>query len=184
MAYTTPAEVRMALVPSSDGSLPTTPTNTAADLTDAQLEDMISEASATIDGWIGGYYAVPVADVLDANGNDTGAVPHPIDFWARNIAAYLATLTYRGSLDFTDTDPIARRYKDTLAALMAVSQGKMKLQIPDNETGNSAVGVGSAFNPYVGDLWDPSDFSLNPSLSPSLDPAEQPYPYPFWNEPF
>lgn len=179
MAYTTPAEVRMALVPSSDGSLPASPTNTAADLQDVQLEDAIAEASATIDGYIGGFYAVPVAD--DAT---TSATPHPIDFWARNIAAYLATLTYRGSLDFTDTDPIARRYKDTLMALQAVAAGKMKLQIPDNETGNSAVGVGAAFNPYVGDLWDPSDFSLNPSLSPSLDPAEQPYPYPFWNEPF
>lgn len=179
MAYTTPAEVRLALLPSSDGSIPSPLSNTAADLTDAQMDDAIAEASATIDGYIGGFYAVPVADA-----GDPAATPHPIDFWARNIAAYLATLTYRQSMDFTDTDPIARRYKDTLGALQAVAAGKMKLQIPQNETGNSAVAVGDAFNPYVGDLWDPQDFSLSPSLSPTLDPAERPYPYPYWTEPF
>lgn len=183
MSYSTPAQVRRALVPSSDGTQPTTPTNTAADLSDEQLQDSIDEADSTIDSYIGGFYAVPVT-ILDANGQPTGSTPHPLDFWSRNIAAYAASLSYRQSQDFTDTDPVARRYKDTLASLQAVAAGRMKLQIPDNVSGNSAVGVGHAYNPYEGDLWDPTDFSLEPSLSPTLDPAERPVPEPFWTEPF
>lgn len=170
MSYSTPANVRMALVPSSNGAIPNPASNTAADLTDAQLTDAIAEADSLIDSFIGGYYAVPVAAV----GTPT-ATPHPIDFWSRTIAAYYATLTYRQSLDFTDTDPIARRYKDTLAMLQAVSQGKMKLQLPDNTSGNSATEAGSPSNPYAGDLWDPTDFSLYPAESPDLNPVS-----PFW----
>lgn len=183
-SYSTPAMVRQALVPSSDGTEPTTPTNTAADLTDAQLQDSIDEADSTIDSYIGAFYAVPVAIIDPSTGQPTGITPHPLDFWSRNIAAYVATLAYRGSQDFTDTDPVARRYKDTLASLQAVAAGKMKLMIPDNTSGNSAVAVAPAFNPYLGDLWDPSDFSLEPSLSPVLDPSERQVPEGFWTEPF
>lgn len=174
MAYSTPQKVRMALVPSSDGSAPTSPTNTAADLSDAQLNDAIAEADAMIDSYIGGYYAVPVA----ATGTPA-VIPHPIDFWSRNIAAYGATLTYRGSMDFTDTDPINRRYKDTLAALQAVAAGKVRLQIPENTSGNSAIQPGSTINPYVGDLWQPEDFSLYPAQSPQLN-SNSPYWGTWW----
>lgn len=167
MAYSTAAMVRQALVPSSDGTQ-TSGTGTAADLSDAQLEDSIAEADATIDSYIGAYYAVPVAEV-------SSAVPHPIDFWSRNLAAYYATLAWRGSQDFTETDPVARRFKDTMDALNAVAAGKMRLQLPQNTTGNSAIEPGKAINPYVGDLWDPSDFSVTPAQSPLLNPNS-----PFW----
>lgn len=169
MSYSTPALVRQALVPTSDGSLPATPTNTAADLTDAQLQNAIDEADAVIDGYLGNYYAVPVQPV-------NGATPNPLPFWSRNIAAYVATLSYRGSQDFTDTDPIARRYKDTLAALQQVAMGKMKLSLPDNQTGNAAEGAGQVFNPYVGDLWTPDDFNLSQAPNPGLNGT----PY-WWN---
>lgn len=167
MAYSTAAKVRQALVPSSDGTQ-TNGTGTAADLTDAQLDDAIGEADSTIDAYIGGYYAVPVAEV-------SSAVPHPIDFWSRNLAAYFATLAWRGSMDFTDTDPVARRYKETMDALTAVMNGKLRLQLPENVSGNSAIEPGKAHNPYVGDLWDPSDFSLAPAQSPALNTTS-----PFW----
>lgn len=167
MAYSTAVMVRQALVPSSDGTQ-TTGTGTAADLSDAQLADAISEADATIDAYIGGYYAVPVAQV-------SNATPHPIDFWSRNLAAYFATLAWRGSMDFTETDPVARRYKETMDALTAVMNGKLRLQLPENTSGNSAIEPGSALNPYVGDLWDPTDFSLFPAQSPQLNNAS-----PFW----
>lgn len=158
----------MALVPSSNGVIPNPASNTAADFTDAQLSDAIAEADAMIDSYIGGYYAVPVAQV-------SNATPHPIDFWSRNLAAYYATLTFRGSMDFTDTDPINRRYKDTLAALQAVSQGKMRLQLPQNTSGNSATEPGAAINPYEGELWTPDDFSVSPAQNPDLNPQS-----PFW----
>lgn len=161
MAYSTPEMVRQALVPTSDGSLPANATNTAADLSDDQLEDAIAEADSLINGYIGGYYQVPVDAQQLAN--------TPIPYWSRNIAAYVATLTYRGSMDFTDTDPIFRRYKDTLANLNAVASNKMRLQISDNVQDNAGEGAGAPFNPYIGDLWTPDDFDL------------QPEGYPWWN---
>lgn len=160
MPYSTPAMVRQALAPSTDGSLPDEPTDTAADLTDTQLTDAINEADATIDAYIGGYYNVPVA--LANN-----LAPHPIDYWSRNIAAYNATLAYRGSMDFADTDPVARRYKDTLAALQAVSTGRLHLQVTDNTGAEAATGAGSVLNPYVGDLWTPDDFFIGPDSEAS-----------------
>lgn len=154
MAYSTPAEVRKALVPSSDGLVPDPPSHTAADMPDDQLLDAIAEADSTIDGYLGGRYATPVADV-------NGEVPHPLDYWSRTIAAYLASLTYRGSLDFPDTDPVARRYNAALNALVAVSKGQLTLSVPENLGPSSQTAVGTALNPYDGDLWQPGDFDID-----------------------
>jgi phage gp36-like protein len=156
MAYSTAASVRKAILPTSDGTVPNPRSNTAADLSDAELADAIAEADSTIDGALGGIYATPV--------DTTSGVPHPIDFWSRNIAAYVATLAYRGSQDFADTDPIARRFKMTQDAMNMVATGKASLPLPRNSGDSSQVGVGAAFNPYVGDLWTPNDFSLGPDL--------------------
>lgn len=174
MPYSTPAMVRLALNPATqDGGVapPAAPSRTAADLPDAQLLDFIAEADAQIDAMIGRFYIVPVApvfadDVL-GDGADVGAVPHPIDYWSRNIACYFATLTVRGAADFTDQDPIARRYSATMTALNMVAAGTAKLQLPDNTTSAAGVGAAAAINPgYVGDLFDASDFNLHP-LNPT-----------------
>lgn len=176
MAYSTPAMVRKALALTSDGSLPATPTNTAADLPDEQLTDAIAEADSEIDSYLGNFYAVPVA------ANPDGSVPGPLSFWSRNIAAYNATMTFRGSLDFPDTDPVARRYKDTLAALQKVAAGQIKLQLPDNATGNAAASAGAPYNPYVGDLWTPDDFDLTTDPVPGQEAwtGGTPFWWDFW----
>lgn len=174
MAYSTPASVRKALVPTSDGSLPATPTNTAADLPDEQLSDAIAEADSEVDSYLGNFYAVPVAL------NTDGTAPGPIGFWSRNIAAYNATLAYRGSLDFPDTDPIARRYKDTLAALQKVAAGQIKLQLTDNSSGNAAAIASTPYNPYVGDLWTPDDFDLTTDPVPGTGRGGSPFWWDFW----
>lgn len=170
MAYSTPAMIRKALVPTSDGTQPTQPTRTAADLTDAQLVDAIAEADSDIDSYIGKFYAVPVALIIDGSSGDgagVGAIPHPIDYWSRNIAAYNASLAVRGSQDFPETDPVARRYTATMTALRMVSLGQAKLQIPNNTSSNTGVGAGPAINPtYHGDLFDAKDFNLHP-LNPT-----------------
>lgn len=156
-AYSTPALVRKALVPSSDGTVPSPLSHTAADLSDTILNDAIAEADSQIDGYLAGVYVTPVAD-----GTVPGSPPHPIDYWSRNIAAYNATLTYRGSQDFGDNDPIARRYKDTETALKAVSNNKLSLPLPRNVGGAGAnTTAGAPFNPYVGDLWTPDDFGVH-----------------------
>lgn len=162
MAYSTPSMVRKALVPSSDGTQPEPLTHSAADMSDDQLKDAIAEADSTIDGYLGARYTVPVAVVADGLGEDgeDGSIPHPVDYWSRTIAAYLATLTYRRSADFADTDPIARRYKDVMAQLQGVSAGKVTLNLPSSTTSASGVSAGPAVNPYVGDLWQPEDFDL------------------------
>jgi phage gp36-like protein len=158
MAYSTPAIVRKALVPTADGSLPATPSHTAADLSDPQLIDHIAEADAIIDGYIARFYVVPVGET------SPGVTPVPISYWSRDIAAYLASCTYRGSMDFTDNDPVARRYKAVMDALKDVSAGKVKLNLPlAAGTGSTAAGgAGPALNPYVGDLWAPGDFGVQP----------------------
>lgn len=167
MAYSTPAMVRKALVPDSDGSQPTEVTHTAADLTDGQLADAIAEADATIDSYLNRFYTVPVA-----NDATTGQTPHPVDFWSRNIAAYNATLSYRGSQDFADGDPVARRYLGTMEALKGVSQGTASLNLPFNAGDSGVANAGPPINPYTGTLWAPEDFVTSG--------PDRVWPGPFW----
>jgi phage gp36-like protein len=168
MAYSTPAMVRNAVNPTGDGSQPSPAnTRTAADLSDAELADFIAEADAQIDAYIGGYYAVPVAPVASGDvlgdGAAVGAIPHPIDYWSRNLALYFATLAIRKSQDFADTDPVARRYNGTISALKQIAAGQLRLSLPDNTSGAAGAGVGSALNPtYSGNLFDARDFNLHP----------------------
>jgi phage gp36-like protein len=145
---------------------------TAADLDDEQWLDAIAEADAIIDGYLGGFYGVPVAVDI------SGQTPHPVDYWSRNIAAYNATLSYRQSQDFGDDDPVARRYNATIAALDAVAKGKMTLQLPGNQTDTAISGVGSAINPNGNaDLFPPSDFDID---GPVRTGGPGHGPHPFW----
>lgn len=158
--YSTPAMVRQALVPSLNGNLPAATTNTAADLSDAQINDAIAEADSVIDGYLANFYATPVVAV----GDPDPLIPHPVDYWSRDIAAYLATCSYRGQLSIQTTDPVSLRYTAVLGFLKDVSTGKANLPLP--RLGGDSVGLGAAdapINPYIGDLWDPSDFSLSPA---------------------
>lgn len=171
MAYSTKEMVRLALVPTSSGALPGTPTNTAADLSDEQIVDAIAEADSIIDGYLGKWYTVPVAIVSPAV-----LPPHPIDYFSRNIAAYNATLSYRMSLDFTDNDPVARRYMATMDALKQIAAGDVVLSqlIPKNTGDTSPTGVSPPYNPYVGDLWTPDDFAVTAQRSGVNAPS------PYW----
>lgn len=161
MSYSTPFDVRAAVNPNGGTDDPPDDlTHTAADLSNGEIQNAIDEADSTIDSFIGSRYPTPVALVA-------GAVPHPLDYWSRNIAAYNATLTQRGSADFADTDPIARRYNATMLVLTAVRDGKA--QIPNmTESGAGATGegagAGSPYNQYTGSLFDADDFSLVPEL--------------------
>lgn len=175
MAYSTVSAVRLALVPTTDGSQPPTiPSNTAADLSNAQISDHIAEADALIDGYLAGRYSTPVL----ASG-DPAAIPAPVNYWSRNIAAYEATCTFRGSMDFTDNDPVARRYKATMDALKDVAKGSITLDLPGvgSEVSPGSGGAGPAFNPYEGDLWQPVDFISGESIDDGT------YQIPFWHQP-
>lgn len=181
MSYSTIAEVRLALAPSlSEGEL----THTAADLTDPQLQDAIAQADSMIDSFIGATYTTPVAPTSTDGGITFTVTPHPVDFWSRDIAAYLATLTYRKNQDLTATDPIQLRYNMISTFLLNVQNGKGILNLPQNANPQTELGVGQVANPYTGDLFGPSDWDLVGTNSPGG------YPTPgvggwsrgYWNE--
>lgn len=156
--YSTVSMVRLALVPeiADPSKIPPSPSRTAADLPDPQLADAIAEADAQIDAMIGKFYATPVQPV----GSPSPAIPHPLDYWSRNIAAYNATLTFRKGLDLLDTDPVVRRWKATLDALTLVATGKSTLTLPTNQGPGGATGGGPPVNPYSGTMFPMGDFSL------------------------
>jgi phage gp36-like protein len=112
--YCTLVDVRTAL----NGTGATSGSNTAADLPDPAITDAIAEASAEVDAYIGGPYAV------------SEAVPAVIKFWTRNIAAYMATLTWRKSMAILPTDPVAIRYTNTIAMLILAQSATSELDFP------------------------------------------------------
>lgn len=173
MPYSTVVMVRNALYPADwqDGNPPDegTPTFSAADMLNEQLIDAIAQADSIIDSYIGGRYVVPV--LVDATGITYATTPHPLDFWSRDLAAYFATLTNRQSQDFTDNDPVARRYNAAMLALTGVRDGKAVLSIPTNVGPSAMTGVGTVVNPYQGNLFGPCDFDLWNPWSPSLYPG-------------
>jgi len=162
MGYSTVKMVRLALSP-GDGNVTDedNPSGTAADLDDKQLADAIAEADAQIDSYIGARYATPVGAVTVDESHPSG-FPHPIDYWSRNIAAYNATLTNRGSQDFTDNDPVARRWKATMDQLNAVQSGTATLPIPpvDSSSPGAGAGAGEPINAYSGNLFTADNFDL------------------------
>lgn len=169
--YCTVTQLRGALAPSGGSG----PWHTAADLTDPQLQEAIDEAASTVDVAIGARYAVPVAPV-DPTANPL-TYPHPVDFWCLNIAAYLATCTFRGSADFTDNDPVYRRYVTAVNAMTAVAKGIGSLPIASSlgtTTGSS--GALPAENRYSGNLFEAGDFDLGDPRSNYLnDPRWRAY---------
>lgn len=172
MAYSTPAMVRLAAAPDvADPAVPATDTNTAADDSNASLTQQITEADDTINAFLSGRYLTPVAPVdPDA---DPLVYPGPITSWSRDIALYLATLTRHRRLKFDPaTDPVALRYKDILAFLTAVRDGKSNLPLPGNDAGLGAVGgAGDPLNPYMGDLFNADQFDLAGPVFPRWYPS-------------
>lgn len=168
MAYSTPADVRQALVPGADGTAPG-PQGTAASLSDGQINDSIAEADARVDSYLAQRYITPVQ--VDAT---TTKIPGVVRALSRDIACYLATLVYRKNKDLADIDPVARRYSDAMAFLTAVSRGQAVLSIPTNDnTGSSTGEAGAPVNPYFGTLFGAENLDLRPPLMdwPSIYPG-------------
>lgn len=107
MNYCSTDDVRLALV--DDGV--SSGTNTGADLDDITVNDAIAEASTIVDSYIGGPYAV----------SDT--VPNVVVYWTRDVAAFLATLTWRKSKDMTAWDPVYLRYQQAIGRLAGIITG-------------------------------------------------------------
>ena len=135
--YTTVDAVRMVLAPLTPDATFPNPVDSAAGLSDEQLNDAISQAEAKIDSYLGARYAVPVAPI---DPTVPTVFPEPISSWAADIAAYRATLTWLRNMPLEPTSPIYLRYADTLRDLTTARDGKSILDLPPSTPVNTGEG--------------------------------------------
>lgn len=156
--YCTPNDVRAALTP---GGV-TDQDQTAASLPDWQLLDAIDEAEDMVNAYLVAYSIVVETHEVDDPDNPGNtavfvAAPNPVRRWTRDIAAYLATLTFRKNKDLPEDDPIRLRYSIVVGLLAQVRSGILLLPLPIVEGGGHQVEI---FNLYDGTLFGPEDFGL------------------------
>lgn len=149
MAYCTVEQVRGVLARDVAQA-----TGTAAGLFDVDiLEYHIGAAQAEIDGRVAGRYVTPFPD----------PVPALIASVTVDVAAWLATLTYRQSKDIAADDPVRLRYERAFGLMQGLSDGSIDL--PPGHTpgdgGAETAGGASTRNPYLGKLFGPDDFGLS-----------------------
>lgn len=126
---------------------PETDASTAAGLPDESIDDAIEEAGSEIDGFLRGRYVVPVPDATS------------VRYYARDIAAYLATLTFKRNEPMSVDDPVSLRYSDAIRHLVAIRDGKEFLDLPpqvSEQVGGNA--YAAVINPYPGGMFGPADF--------------------------
>lgn len=152
--YSSPADVRNALTPGGLG----TDTTTAASFDDAQLEDAIKEADGVIDTYIFSQFSIPTDP--DATPPDSVAI-YPVRAWSRDIAGYLATLTYRKSNDVEVDDPPRLRYLYVMDILEKISEGKLKPNLPPPTGDNEPQGA-FVYNLLPYKLFTPADVFCPP----------------------
>jgi len=144
MVYASPADIRKAIAPQSAWA------NTAATMTDAELQDQELEAAAIVDGYLALRYTTPLPV----------PIPQLVRGATRSVAAYLATLTYRRAKDLTPEDPIALRYQSALSVLERLAAGAIAL--PGNGTGGEGSddlsGDVTVVNTYTGTLFPLTEF--------------------------
>lgn len=97
-----------------------------ADAAAARITEVIAEADAVIDGFLGKRYQLPLV-----------AVPGLLSTWSRRIVRYQL---HSDRISDERTDPIARDYRDTLKLLAQVGKGEFSLGIEDPTTGAAAPG--------------------------------------------
>jgi phage gp36-like protein len=153
VTYSTPASVRAVLTPDGSSADP----SSAASLDDATLQVACNKAQAEVDAMVGSNYQLP----FDVGG--PGTAPPLIYDISDSIAAYLATLLFRGDQPLESTDTVALGYRRALNMLMLIQAGKMDLQVLGSEPSSTQPTV---VNPYNGQLFGLGDFGIGQSLFP------------------
>lgn len=145
--FATVRDVRLALTPggSSTGSA------TAASLSNTQIEDALAEAAGIVRTYVERRYSIPEPETVVVVGeapvgqeNTVETVPlapYPVRGWTRNIAAYLASLTFSENQDVVADDPVRLRYNLTMEDLEKVQSGVLSLDLP-GVGGGSGDGTG------------------------------------------
>jgi phage gp36-like protein len=113
---------------------------------DTTIQDAINEASSVVDSYVGGPYA------------PTDSVPDMVVYWTRDVAAFLATCTWRKSKDFQAMDPVLLRYQQALGRLAGIFAGTTNM--PSNQLPTTDVYEGSVVNPIPMTLFYPWQFDL------------------------
>jgi phage gp36-like protein len=148
--YLTPTALRLALAGSENL------TGTAADLSDADLTDAIEQAQAEVDGRLSTLYDTPFA-----------APSQIVIDITRDIAAYLATLTYRRGDPLQPGEAVTLRYTRAQQMLKDASKGDLPLPSTTGSGTEMPATVASVSNPYDGDLFQTGDFGIGPAISPT-----------------
>jgi phage gp36-like protein len=159
--YCTPTDVRLALTPGASATDLETPSH----FEDTQLEDAIAEADGVINTYIGSWYTIPSVIIeLEEDPFEAFVAPGPVRTWSRDIAAYLATLTFMKNKNVTEDDPVRQRYAMVMRMLTDIRDRKSYLDpevFPPNDANSNQQGV-AIFNTYEGKLFGPQDFKLAP----------------------
>lgn len=155
--YSSPADVRNALTPGAVEDDVTT----AASFEDDQITDAIKEADGMIDTYLSGRFGIPTDP--DATPPSSVAV-YPVRAWSRDIAAYLATLTYRKSKDLQPDDPVRLRFNWVIGVLEKIAAGDLTPNLPQPPTPSDGFGPQGAFvyNQYNGKLFTMADVFCPP----------------------
>lgn len=163
--YCTELDVRAAL---TSGASPED-AESAASLPSWQIEDAIREAQGTVDVYVRSRYVVALETLdlpVDPNADPVVTVPtevakYPIRGWTRNVAAWLATLTFRKSHDIGEDDPVRQRYNMTMKMLESIRDRSADLADFQPAVTGDDQGV-HVENLYEGHLFDQRDFDLYP----------------------
>jgi phage gp36-like protein len=151
MAYTTPEAVQFVLARDLDQY-----DSTAASLETGQLEDAIRSAQAEVDARLAMQYKVP----FNAFPNS----PPLVAEITRDIAAFLADLTYRQDVDYTsDNEPMLLRWRRAQGLLEMLVLGTITLtgaETNPTEPVERPASTTTVHNKYQGELFGLSDFDL------------------------
>jgi len=150
--YLQPDDVRLILAGTENAA------GTAASLTDNDLTDAIAEAQDEVDGRLAARYETPF-----------DAPPTVVVNITRDIAAYLATLTYRRGDPIQPTETVQLRYNRAQNLLGQAANGTLPLLLPGGTPGQTEGENEPADveNPYDGDLFQMRDFGIGPVISES-----------------
>ncbi len=111
-AYTAPAAVRDAMAPALG-----TDQASAVGLSDVQIQEAIDNACAQVDAVLHVRYPLPLPL----------PIPTLVATIAQDIAAWLATLTWRANNPIPPTSPIAQRYDRATTLLAGLGAGTIEL---------------------------------------------------------
>lgn len=148
MAYVTPDEIRSIVARDAEQY-----DSTAASLANEQLEEAIDSATNEVEARLAGQYIVPFSPPPNT--------PPLIVEIVRDIAAWLADLTFRQDVDYTTgNEPMLLRYQRALDLLQRLETGALTLPGADTPDIPSSSGVGRPVNPYEGDMFTMCDFGV------------------------